>query len=132
MYSSSNPYTSSRNDDEQETSRTKIFYASRTHSQLSQVVPELRKLRRFPATTTQSADAIKHGKRDQDDLLLSDLDQDHLSRQSRLVALGSRKQLCINEELISKGGDLDEACRDLLQCGFPRITNLSDISHIRI
>jgi chromosome transmission fidelity protein 1 len=31
------------------------------------------------------------------------------------VSLGSRKQLCLNEKLKAKGGDLDERCRELLQ-----------------
>ena len=35
--------------------------------------------------------------------------------ETRFVSLGSRKQLCLNEELKAKGGDLDERCRDLLQ-----------------
>lgn len=34
-------------------------------------------------------------------------------RQWRTVSLGSRKQLCINEDVVSKSGDLDEKCRDL-------------------
>lgn len=37
------------------------------------------------------------------------------SPETRFVSLGSRKQLCLNEELKAKGGDLDERCRDLLQ-----------------
>lgn len=34
--------------------------------------------------------------------------------QWRTVSLGSRKQLCINDELRAKRGDLDEKCRELL------------------
>ena len=37
------------------------------------------------------------------------------SPETRFVSLGSRKQLCLNEKLKAKGGDLDERCRDLLQ-----------------
>ena len=33
---------------------------------------------------------------------------------ARVVPLGSRKNLCINEELRRKGGDLDEGCRELM------------------
>ncbi|KIO31578.1 hypothetical protein M407DRAFT_19513 [Tulasnella calospora MUT 4182] len=65
-----------------EPSCTKIFYASRTHTQLSQTISELRKTP-FKANT-------------------------------RTVPLGSRKNLCINQELRSKGGDLDESCRELM------------------
>ncbi|EJT96518.1 hypothetical protein DACRYDRAFT_25669, partial [Dacryopinax primogenitus] len=62
---------------------TKIYYTSRTHSQLSQLVSELRKTPLYEKT--------------------------------RFVALGSRRNLCINHELRNKaGGDLDEACRDLV------------------
>ena len=32
----------------------------------------------------------------------------------RAVSLGSRKQLCINEQLRGRAGDLDEACRQML------------------
>ena len=35
-------------------------------------------------------------------------------RVTRAVSLGSRKQLCINDELRQKTRDLDEACRELL------------------
>ncbi|KAG9035892.1 ATP-dependent DNA helicase chl1 [Tulasnella sp. JGI-2019a] len=61
---------------------TKIYYASRTHTQLSQTISELKK--------TNLHDKI------------------------RVVPLGSRRNMCINEELRSKVGDLDEACRELL------------------
>ncbi|KAG9003121.1 ATP-dependent DNA helicase chl1 [Tulasnella sp. 427] len=61
---------------------TKIFYASRTHTQLSQTISELQKTS-FKTNT-------------------------------RTVPLGSRKNLCINSELRSKAGDLDEACRELM------------------
>ena len=38
-------------------------------------------------------------------------------RTIRTVSLGSRKQLCINDELRQKTRDLDEACRELLSGG---------------
>ncbi|KZS97147.1 DNA repair helicase [Sistotremastrum niveocremeum HHB9708] len=58
---------------------TKIFYASRTHTQLSQLKIELLK--------------TKH-------------------TNTRMVPLGSRRNLCINEN-VRKQTDLDEACREL-------------------
>ncbi|KAG8944165.1 ATP-dependent DNA helicase chl1 [Tulasnella sp. 424] len=67
---------------DEEPACTKIFYASRTHTQLSQTISELKKTP-FKSNT-------------------------------RTVPLGSRKNLCINEELRSKGGDLDESCRELM------------------
>lgn len=33
---------------------------------------------------------------------------------ARVVPLGSRRNLCINDELRARGGDLDEGCRELL------------------
>ncbi|KEP48902.1 DNA repair helicase [Rhizoctonia solani 123E] len=62
---------------------TKIYYASRTHTQLSQFLGELRK-------TPYQIDA-------------------------RTVPLGSRKNLCINDDLKKGkyGADIDEACRAL-------------------
>jgi hypothetical protein len=66
-----------------------IFYASRTHSQLSQLHIEYEKLKKS--------------------------DDEPSDRPIiRVVPLGSRKNLCINEALRSKGGDLDEGCRELM------------------
>ena len=42
------------------------------------------------------------------------LDSATSARVTRTVSLGSRKQLCINDELRQKARDLDEACRELL------------------
>ncbi|KAG8692542.1 ATP-dependent DNA helicase chl1, partial [Ceratobasidium sp. 395] len=67
----------------QEPTCTKIYYASRTHTQLSQFLGELRK-------TPYQTDA-------------------------RTVPLGSRKNLCINDDVRKGkyGADMDEACRSL-------------------
>ncbi|KAI9509200.1 DNA repair helicase [Russula earlei] len=104
---------------------TKIFYASRTHSQLSQIVPELRKLRREahrnanvstlsrPTTKGQEGGG---GKRKYEPTN-SDADGTSGPPEIRFVSLGSRKQLCLNENVKAKGGDLDERCRELLQAG---------------
>ncbi|KAG8817056.1 ATP-dependent DNA helicase chl1 [Serendipita sp. 399] len=62
---------------------TKIYYASRTHSQLSQLQVEFEKLNHLDGQSAERPVA-------------------------RVVPLGSRKNLCINEDLRSKGGDLDE------------------------
>jgi chromosome transmission fidelity protein 1 len=66
-----------------------IFYASRTHSQLSQLQVEFEKLKPLSEDATQRPIA-------------------------RVVPLGSRKNLCINNDLRARGGDLDEGCRELL------------------
>ncbi|KAF9026117.1 DNA repair helicase [Hymenopellis radicata] len=97
--------------DEEELTCTKIYYASRTHSQLMQVVPELQRLKLsvLPGESC-SSNPPTLGKRgaagiSEDDVPIS---------YTRTVSLGSRKQLCINEDLRRKKKDLDEACRELL------------------
>ncbi|GKB85790.1 ATP-dependent DNA helicase DDX11 [Tanacetum coccineum] len=69
--------------DEEEEADLKIYFCSRTHSQLSQFVKELKK--------TVFADEIK------------------------VASLGSRKNLCINEEVIKLGNStlINERCLDL-------------------
>ncbi|KPV75443.1 uncharacterized protein RHOBADRAFT_14367 [Rhodotorula graminis WP1] len=66
-----------------------IFFASRTHSQLSQFVAELRKTR-FAR---------------EDDSLAS--------RPVRIIPLGSRQTLCINDDVRRKSGGSNEAMGDL-------------------
>jgi chromosome transmission fidelity protein 1 len=71
--------------------KVKIFFASRTHSQLSQFVSQLR-LTGFPSyVDAQAEQATKH------------------------VALGSRKQLCINPTVqnMSTAQAINDACVDL-------------------
>ena len=121
---SSEPYTPFRVDkgsyrasrqEESEPTCTKIYYASRTHSQLSQIFPELSKLKSQPrvaaiVSASHELDAGRtHRKRPNDEDSAS---FDHF--RWRTVSLGSRRQLCINEDLRAKGGDLDEKCRELL------------------
>ncbi|KAF9454817.1 DNA repair helicase [Macrolepiota fuliginosa MF-IS2] len=104
-------------DDTEETTCTKIYYASRTHSQLSQVLPELQRLKLMHVVSVQnlhpniqqSAFSIPQKRGIEDDN-----GDDDGSVITRAVALGSRKQLCINDKLRSKTRDLDEACRELL------------------
>lgn len=98
---------------------TKIFFVSRTHTQLTQAVSELRRIKLSPSPSTSST---------------PEDDETKPRGQTRSVPLGSRKNLCINDELITSlrkdkrppdkengphevkeasGAALDEACRDL-------------------
>ncbi|KAG5648406.1 hypothetical protein DXG03_004980 [Asterophora parasitica] len=103
-------------DGENEITCTKIYYASRTHSQLTQILPEMQRLKLNPRVSSHhpsstSANASAPGKKRSVD----DLDAEtEPSPCTRTVALGSRKQLCINDELRAKSRDLDEGCRELL------------------
>lgn len=97
---------------------TKIYYASRTHSQLAQVFPELKRLK-LPASisvssinpgTTASVPTAT-GKRKAED---NNNDEQFEYYQSRALTLGSRKHLCINDEMRARVRDIDEGCRELL------------------
>ncbi|CCM02979.1 uncharacterized protein FIBRA_05094 [Fibroporia radiculosa] len=107
---------------EQEPMCTKIYYASRTHSQLAQILHELRKLRiqlnlslsshsEYPLALPGVSDPAR-AKRSVSDI--DDDDDPQTAGTARTVSLGSRKQLCIHEELRRRTGDLDEACRQML------------------
>ncbi|KAH9889576.1 uncharacterized protein BXZ73DRAFT_86028, partial [Epithele typhae] len=106
----------SHSTDEKEPVCTKIYYTSRTHSQLAQVLHELEKLKlrlniALPSTapTHRPHDSGKRQASEMDD----GMDEEE-GTGARAVSLGSRKQLCINDRLKQKAGDLDEACRQML------------------
>lgn len=88
--------TTSRHEEEEEEPETlpRIIYASRTHSQLSQFVAELRK--------------THFGQSDEETASI------------RTISLGSRKQMCINDEVQalgrSKGSEaMNERCLELMK-----------------
>jgi len=86
--------------------QTKIFYCSRTHSQLSQFAQELQKVN-FPSSLPLPSEG--------------DEDQGHeeLEEIVKHLSLGSRKQLCINPEVSSLGHTvaINERCMELQQPG---------------
>ncbi|KAF8636038.1 hypothetical protein AX15_000195 [Amanita polypyramis BW_CC] len=101
--------------EEQELTCTKIYYASRTHSQLSQVLPELQRLK-LPIRNLHhiGSDSITSYEASRKRTLDGDEEDTLQSSCPRAVSLGSRKQLCINDGLRAVSRDLDESCREML------------------
>ena len=86
------------------TDELKIFFCSRTHSQLTQFVQEVRRIK-LPASSWEK-----------------DTDDSEAISVVRHVPLGSRKNLCINPK-VSKLGSItaiNEKCLDLQQSGTPK------------
>ena len=92
------PAKSARSKDFEE-SRTRIIFCSRTHSQLSQVVNELKRIS-LPSAMSDTADeeTIKH------------------------IPLGSRRNLCINPKVarLSSTTVINERCLELQKAGVPQ------------
>lgn len=88
-------------------------------------MPELRKLHRNASSSshndhpTTGTPAGNEGGKRKYEPTDSDVDAHNERPETRFVSLGSRKQLCLNETLKAKGGDLDEHCRELLQGTIP-------------
>ncbi|KAK6903226.1 hypothetical protein I203_108491 [Kwoniella mangroviensis CBS 8507] len=113
-YEASRPKVNAEVDEEEGEDLPKIYYTSRTHTQLRQLTSELLKTS-FPVSDSGS-----------------DLTNDYpnfsfKSKGVSLVPLGSRKQLCINDKVrslakSSGGGDerLNEACLDMQKSGKTR------------
>lgn len=98
------PDQTSETEDMSAIDQTKIFYCSRTHSQLSQFVQEVRRVRPRPSpgwidtetsVSTSGHSCIKH------------------------LSLGSRKTLCINPNVSRLGNPIaiNERCLELQQPG---------------
>lgn len=83
----------------------KIFFCSRTHSQLSQFSNELRRVHMPPAIETDPPDP--------------GTDSEDLSEEIKHLTLGSRKNLCINPNVNKLGSAtaINERCLELQQPG---------------
>ncbi|KAH8688867.1 putative DNA helicase [Talaromyces proteolyticus] len=94
-----------RKGEEDETdNQTKIFYCSRTHSQLSQFAQELRRVNipsSLPAPKGETGECTE------------------LEETVKHLSLGSRKQLCINPKVAALGDSIaiNERCMELQQPG---------------
>ncbi|KAF8630963.1 hypothetical protein AX17_005319 [Amanita inopinata Kibby_2008] len=98
---------------EDELTCTKVYYASRTHSQLAQVLPELQRLK-ITVRNLHESDAGPLPPLD--DSRKRRIDEEDVTQLPswRTVSLGSRKQLCTNDEIRAVSRDLDESCRAML------------------
>jgi chromosome transmission fidelity protein 1 len=88
----------------------RIFYCSRTHSQLSQFANELRRVKLSPVV--------------EKDRLQSSLEsvEENMSEELKHLTLGSRKNLCINPHVnkLKSNTAINEKCMDLQKSGTPQ------------
>ncbi|KAL8737705.1 MAG: hypothetical protein Q9181_001423 [Wetmoreana brouardii] len=87
----------------------KVFFCSRTHSQLTQFVNELRRVK---------VERAQWFKTEKD----SSPEEDQQHNVFKHLPLGSRKNLCINPKVVSAGGTaaINERCLDLQQPSTPQ------------
>ncbi|GAA5857522.1 hypothetical protein JCM8547_009318 [Rhodosporidiobolus lusitaniae] len=115
----------SRQVDEEEPDIEKIYFASRTHSQLSQFVAELRK-----TSFSRSSDSVDTGLSTPP--TASPTPPPEASRPVRLIPLGSRQALCINDDVRRKSGGSNDAlgdlCTELQKGGKDRCPHLPPLS----
>lgn len=101
-------YSSSKEDDVDDLEdELKVFFCSRTHSQLSQFVHELRRVKMPPS--------IQLGDEDKSEQPIT------LSDEIKHLTLGSRKNLCINAKVKKLGNTtaINEKCLELQQSNTP-------------
>ncbi|KAL9939403.1 hypothetical protein V8E36_001220 [Tilletia maclaganii] len=112
-------------EDEEPESTPKIFFASRTHSQLSQFVQELRKTA-FSRDVSQGSDK-KGMQLNWTNLHAGKSAQPTQHHPVRTVPLGSRKQLCIHPAVqklgTRRGGEaMNEKCLEMMKGGKSKAT----------
>ncbi|RMZ79626.1 hypothetical protein DV737_g3327, partial [Chaetothyriales sp. CBS 132003] len=95
-------------DDSMPASKVKVIYCSRTHSQLSQFVHELRRVK-----PPSSLDGRGHG---------GTGNGNGVEESVKHLPLGSRKNLCINEKVLklSSATAINERCLELQKPGTPK------------
>lgn len=88
----------------------KVFFCSRTHSQLSQLVAELRKVKMPPGLPPDLGDSQIKSQNGTEVELTEDF---------KHLALGSRRHLCINPQVKNASNviAINEKCQELLQHG---------------
>ena len=96
-----NPFKASREAEDEDVDGVKIYYCSRTHSQLTQFVQELRRVK-LPIPDWMNEALQK------DEINVAHLAVKH-------VPLASRKNLCINEKVLALGSvsAINERCLEL-------------------
>ena len=89
----------------EELNNTKIFYCSRTHSQLTQFANEVRRVK-IPTSVIEAGAASETS----------------LEEGIKHLTLGSRKNLCINPQVSKRGSAvaISERCLELQQSGTPQ------------
>ncbi|ORY92941.1 helicase C-terminal domain-domain-containing protein [Leucosporidium creatinivorum] len=95
----------SNSKEEEEPDVSKIYFASRTHSQLSQFVSELRKTSFSRSNPTADPSLPSPSP--------PPTPSSSLDRPVRVIPLGSRQNLCINDDVRKKSGGSNEAMGDL-------------------
>lgn len=98
--------TSMRDEDPDDGQDVKIFYCSRTHSQLTQFAHELQRVT-FPSSLPEDLSTA------------SDKGGEALAEVVKHLSLGSRKNLCINPKVSALGNAtaISERCMELQQSG---------------
>lgn len=96
-------------DEEDTEDELKVFFCSRTHSQLSQFVNELRRVKLPPALPPEDSETAG--------ILREGTQQTDIAEEVKHLTLGSRKNLCINAEVNKLGSTtaINERCLELQQ-----------------